>query len=86
MMSECEKRKNAKIKRRRKSKAKNPRQVNGWNNRTQFGDRAGKSRQTIWRWERAGFLPAPDGHTPNGDPLWRDSTIDNFLAGNSVAA
>lgn len=57
-----------------------------WNSRTQFAERAGKHRQTLWRWERAGILPKPDGRDPFGNPLWRDSTIDNFLSGGAQAA
>ena len=60
--------------------------VDGWNNRVQFAERAGRHRQTIWRWEREGLLPDPDGHDPYGNKLWRSSTIDSFLAGNSEAA
>ena len=67
-------------------KNRNRRIIDGWNNRTQFGERAGKTRQTIWLWGRKGLLPLPDGRDPFGNPLWRDSTIDNFLAGNSTAA
>ncbi len=58
----------------------------GWNNRTQFATRVRKTRQTIWRWERAGLLPACDGRDPFGNPLWRDSTIDGFLTANSIRA
>lgn len=55
----------------------------GWNNRTQYGKRVRKSRTTIWRWDRAGLLPPPDGYDPFGNPMWRDATIDNGLAGNT---
>lgn len=64
----------------------NPRPVDGWNSRTQFAARVGKHRQTIWRWDRAGILPKPDGRDPFGNPLWRDSTIDAFVTGNKSAA
>lgn len=67
-------------------KRRNPRSFDGWNSRSQFGERAGKSRQTLWRWERAGILPRPDGHDPFGRSLWRDSTIDAFLTGEQSAA
>ena len=60
--------------------------VNRWNNRTQFAERAGRHRQTVWRWEREGLLPDPDGYDPYGNKLWRDSTIDKFLAGGAKAA
>lgn len=60
--------------------------VDRWNSRTQFADRARKTRQTLWRWQQAGLLPDPDGHDPFGNPLWRDSTIDSFLAGEPEAA
>ena len=80
-MSKCKKQSS-----KRETKTRNHRFVDGWNNRTQFGCRANRTRQTIWRWQRDGKLPVPDGHDPFGNPLWRDSTIDAFLAGGDSAA
>jgi len=57
-----------------------------WLNRSQVAECVGRSRQTIWCWDRAGILPKPDGRDPFGNPLWRDSTIDAFLSGARGAA
>ncbi len=77
-MSDC--------KQKRRQKRTNHRSYDGYNNRTQFGERLNKSRQTIWRWERDALLPPPDGHDPYGNPLWLDSTIKHFVASKPTAA
>ena len=61
---------------------KTNKELDRWNNRTQFADRINRHRQTVWRWERDGKLPPPDGHDPFGNSLWRDSTIDGLLTRN----
>lgn len=45
----------------------------------QFAQRADLSRQYIERLEREGKLPR-DAETVSGRPLWREDTVERFIA------
>jgi hypothetical protein len=53
-----------------------------WLNTTRVCKRMCVSKQTAWRHRKAGIWPLPDGRDAKGNPLWLQSTIDNFLRGN----
>ncbi len=44
----------------------------------------GETRFTVWRWRKAGILPAPIISGPGAHPRWRRADIETFLRGGTT--
>jgi predicted DNA-binding transcriptional regulator AlpA len=53
--------------------------MDGYLEAQQVAERAGVSRETIWRYRRRGDIPEPDEYAGR-TPLWREETITEWLA------